>query len=72
MPQFLAVPSDVFEAPDDDMPTASSQAILALVDSPNPPLRLLLGSFATTFAPQLYSQRLQTWKEWEVVSMQAE
>jgi len=53
-------------------PRASSRAILALVDSPNPPLRLLLGSFATTMAPRIYDQRLKTWKEWEAVSKDAD
>lgn len=53
-------------------PEASAKAILALVDSPNPPLRLLLGSFAAMMAPRLYEQRLKTWKDWETVSQSAE
>jgi NAD(P)-dependent dehydrogenase (short-subunit alcohol dehydrogenase family) len=53
-------------------PKASSRAILALVDSPNPPLRLLLGSFAVMMAPMVYQQRLKTWKEWEELSKASE
>ena len=46
-------------------PTASSAAILKLVDAKNPPLRLLLGSAATQAAPKVYEQRLKVWSEWE-------
>jgi NAD(P)-dependent dehydrogenase (short-subunit alcohol dehydrogenase family) len=49
-------------------PTASSAAILKLVDAENPPLRLLLGEVATQMVPQIYEQRLKVWTEWEDVA----
>ncbi|MBW4594846.1 MAG: SDR family oxidoreductase [Brasilonema angustatum HA4187-MV1] len=53
-------------------PIASSLAILKLVDAENPPLRLLLGEFATQMVPQLYERRLQVWAEWEDVAIAAD
>lgn len=49
-------------------PTASSAAILKLVDAENPPLRLLLGTAATQVVPQIYEQRLKVWAEWQDVA----
>ena len=45
-------------------PTASSAAILKLVDAENPPLRLLLGGAAAQIVPKIYEQRLNAWAEW--------
>ena len=45
-------------------PTASSAAILKLVDAENPPLRLLLGDAASQIVPKIYEQRLNIWAEW--------
>lgn len=53
-------------------PAASSAAILQVVDAEDPPLRLLLGAFATQIVPQLYEQRLKTWAEWRDVSRAAD
>lgn len=53
-------------------PTASSAAILKLVDAEHPPLRLLFGEFATQLAPKLYEQRLKVWAEWEDVARAAD
>lgn len=53
-------------------PTASSAAILKLVDAENPPLRLLLGTSATQIVPQFYEQRLKVWAEWEDVARAAD
>jgi len=53
-------------------PTASSAAILKVVDAENPPTRVLLGAFATQLVPQVYEKRLQVWKEWEDVSIAAD
>ncbi len=49
-------------------PAATAQAIFKVVDTPNPPLRLLLGEMATQVVPQVYEQRLKTWAEWTDVS----
>ena len=53
-------------------PTASSTAILKLVDAENPPLRLLLGEAATQIVPQIYEQRLKVWAEWQDVARAAD
>jgi NAD(P)-dependent dehydrogenase (short-subunit alcohol dehydrogenase family) len=53
------------------VPVATARAILKLVDSPNPPLRLFLGKVALPLAKQVYTQRLATWEEWGEVSAAA-
>jgi NAD(P)-dependent dehydrogenase (short-subunit alcohol dehydrogenase family) len=53
-------------------PEASAEAILKVVDAENPPLRLLLGVFASEYVKQIYPQRLATWAEWEDVSRRAD
>jgi NAD(P)-dependent dehydrogenase (short-subunit alcohol dehydrogenase family) len=53
-------------------PIASSAAILKLVDTENPPLRLLLGTAPTQIVPQIYEQRLKVWAEWEDVARAAD
>lgn len=52
-------------------PEATVPAILKLVDSSNPPLRLLLGKIAYPALKQAYAQRLETWEEWKEVSADA-
>jgi NADP-dependent 3-hydroxy acid dehydrogenase YdfG len=52
-------------------PEATVEAILKLVESPNPPLRLLLGKVAYPFVKQVYEQRLVSWEEWKEVSTAA-
>lgn len=49
-------------------PTASSAAILKLVDAEDPPLRLLLGTVAAQAVPQIYERRLKVWTEWQDVA----
>jgi len=53
-------------------PKASSAAILKVVDAANPPLRLLLGNFASDYVKELYPQRLKTWAEWENIARAAD
>lgn len=53
-------------------PKATSQAIFAVVDADIPPLRLLLGEFATNFIPSLYAKRLEVWEEWKDISRAAD
>ena len=53
-------------------PAATSAAIFQVVDSDNPPLRLLLGKFATDHAPQVYERRLKEWAAWADVSRAAD
>lgn len=52
-------------------PKAAAQALLKVVDSETPPLRVLFGSQAFAIAQGMYAQRVQTWKDWEPVSREA-
>jgi NAD(P)-dependent dehydrogenase (short-subunit alcohol dehydrogenase family) len=52
-------------------PEATKDAILKLVDSPNPPLRLFLGKVALPWAKQVYTDRLATWEDWNEVAAAA-
>jgi NAD(P)-dependent dehydrogenase (short-subunit alcohol dehydrogenase family) len=53
-------------------PAATTEAIMKTVDADNPPLRLLLGTFALQIAPDVYQKRLATWEEWAQVSKAAQ
>jgi NAD(P)-dependent dehydrogenase (short-subunit alcohol dehydrogenase family) len=53
-------------------PTVSSDAILAVVDSANPPLRLILGKSGSELLPQVYNDRIKVWSEWSDVSRAAD
>ncbi|MGC4104129.1 SDR family oxidoreductase [Ferruginibacter sp.] len=52
-------------------PSATVDAILKLVDSANPPLRLFLGKIALPWAKQVYQQRLAEWESWDDVAVKA-
>jgi NADP-dependent 3-hydroxy acid dehydrogenase YdfG len=52
-------------------PEATVEAVLQLVDSSNPPLRLFLGKVALPWVQQVYTDRLATWEEWKEVSIKA-
>ena len=52
-------------------PEATREAILRLVDSPNPPLRLFLGKMALPWAKQAYAEKLATWEDWSEVAAAA-
>jgi NAD(P)-dependent dehydrogenase (short-subunit alcohol dehydrogenase family) len=52
-------------------PEATSDAILKLVDTANPPLRLFLGKVALPWVKQVYAERLATWEDWKEVSEKA-
>lgn len=56
----------------DSDPRLAAEALLRLVDSDNPPLRLLLGSMVYDLAFDLGQKRMATWGEWEDVSRAAE
>ena len=53
------------------VPEATVGAILKLVDSPNPPLRLFLGKMALPWAKQAYTDKLTTWDAWDEVAVAA-
>ncbi|QCX80669.1 putative oxidoreductase [Streptomyces sp. YIM 121038] len=56
----------------DSDPRLAAQALLKLVDSERPPLRLLLGSMVYDLAFDLTRTRMDTWAAWEDVSRAAE
>jgi NAD(P)-dependent dehydrogenase (short-subunit alcohol dehydrogenase family) len=53
-------------------PAATPAAILKLVDSQKPPLRLALGSGAVGDITGVYRSRLSTWESWQDVSAAAQ
>jgi short-subunit dehydrogenase len=53
------------------IPTSTVKAIYQLVDSPQPPLRLLLGKVGLPMTKQAYQNRLATWEEWQNVAAEA-
>lgn len=52
-------------------PNATVTAILKLVDSANPPLRMFLGNVAYPFVKQTYEARWADWDAWKQVSDEA-
>jgi NAD(P)-dependent dehydrogenase (short-subunit alcohol dehydrogenase family) len=53
-------------------PRATAEAVLAVVDADDPPLRLLLGSTFLPVVRATYAERLATWAAWEDVSRAAQ
>jgi len=53
-------------------PQATAQAILRIVDAPEPPLRVFLGSPPLPLARQRYAERLATWEKWADLSNAAQ
>ncbi len=52
-------------------PVATRDAILTLVDSDNPPLRLFLGESPLRIAVEDYGSRLANWAQWQQVAAAA-
>ncbi|MGZ4721862.1 SDR family oxidoreductase [Oryzihumus sp.] len=52
-------------------PVATRDAILAVVDAENPPLRVFFGEAPLAIATADYESRLATWNEWQPLSVQA-
>jgi NAD(P)-dependent dehydrogenase (short-subunit alcohol dehydrogenase family) len=52
-------------------PLATRDAVLKIVDAENPPLRIFLGDGPLSLATADYESRLETWREWEPVSVAA-
>jgi NAD(P)-dependent dehydrogenase (short-subunit alcohol dehydrogenase family) len=53
-------------------PHATAEAIFAAVDADRPPLRLVLGSTALPLIRKTYAEKMNTWAEWESVSIKAQ
>jgi NAD(P)-dependent dehydrogenase (short-subunit alcohol dehydrogenase family) len=52
-------------------PRATREAILKIVDAEDPPLRILLGDGTLQMLAAEFESRLETWREWESVSIAA-
>jgi NAD(P)-dependent dehydrogenase (short-subunit alcohol dehydrogenase family) len=59
-----------FPAPGD--PVATRDAVLKLVDTENPPLRMFLGKAPLGIATADYESRLDSWREWQPVAVAAQ
>ena len=77
LPAYDAVRQDAaqararrFPAPGD--PAATRDAVLRLVDTPDPPLRLFLGEAPLRIATADYGSRLATWGQWQPVAAAAQ
>ena len=53
-------------------PKATREAILALVDADDPPLRVLLGEGLLPSIEESYEARLDIWRQWEPLSKAAQ
>ncbi|MEV8378841.1 SDR family NAD(P)-dependent oxidoreductase [Kribbella sp. NPDC056861] len=70
LPQYAQSRLDNAVDFDIGLAAATKPAILALVDAEDPPHRLLLGNLFPEIE-KLYQERLQTWREWQPVSLAA-
>ncbi|MEJ2856857.1 MULTISPECIES: SDR family NAD(P)-dependent oxidoreductase [unclassified Saccharothrix] len=52
-------------------PVAAAQALLKVVDSDNPPLRVLFGQGFYPMIQQAYTDRLKMWADWQDLSAEA-
>lgn len=53
-------------------PNATASAILAVVDTPQPPLRLFLGRHNLEGIRETYSNRIKVWEEWQEIAAAAQ
>lgn len=73
IPAYNALKSTLGEAegllPEDyGKPEATVPAILKLIDSENPPLRLFLGKVGLRKTERVYAEKLKVWNDWKEVS----
>ena len=75
MPQYDTLRESVWETLrqyDRGNPDATASAILAVVDAPQPPLRLFLGRHNLEGIRQTYNERIKVWEEWQDVAAAAQ
>jgi NAD(P)-dependent dehydrogenase (short-subunit alcohol dehydrogenase family) len=53
-------------------PVAAAQALLKIVDSDDPPLRVLFGLGFSPMLQQVYADRLKIWADWQDLSAEAQ
>lgn len=74
MPEYDALKAAFQAGFTDDMwgiPEATTDAVLKLIDSENPPLRLFLGKHAYPWVKQVYENRHAEWNSWNEISAAA-
>jgi len=74
MPEYDGVRAAFQAGLTDDIwgvPEATTDAVLKLIDSENPPLRLFLGKMAYPWTKQVYEGRFAEWDSWSGVSAAA-
>jgi NAD(P)-dependent dehydrogenase (short-subunit alcohol dehydrogenase family) len=74
LPEYDKVKADFQAGLTDDIfgkPEATVDAVLKLVDSDSPPLRLMLGKVANPWVKQVYQSRFKEWDEWNTISAAA-
>ena len=52
-------------------PKATAVALMKIVDSAEPPLRVFFGEFPLEYVRGVYEARLKTWEEWQPVAVEA-
>lgn len=52
-------------------PAAAGQALLKLADTDNPPLRVFFGAQGYPIVQQIYTDRLKTWSDWQILALEA-
>ncbi|WP_116952004.1 SDR family NAD(P)-dependent oxidoreductase [Jiangella endophytica] len=52
-------------------PAAAARALLKIVDSENPPLRVFFGPQGYQIIQKVYADRLKTWADWQELSVEA-
>jgi len=67
-----AVQARAHRFPAQGNPAATRDAVLQLVDTPNPPLRLFLGEAPLGIAAADYESWLVRWREWQPVAAAAQ
>lgn len=75
MPEYDAVRAAIYASFSPDTtgdPAATAAAILKVVDSDAPPLRLILGDWVLDRFKGVYSDRISTWESWADVSAAAQ
>jgi NAD(P)-dependent dehydrogenase (short-subunit alcohol dehydrogenase family) len=70
-PAYAAIEAWRGKAPRGD-PQATAAAILKVVDSADPPLRIFLGSGGLPMTRAEYAKRIETWEKWNEVSVAAQ
>lgn len=74
MPEYDGVRAALYSTMTDDVfgvPEATVPAMLQLIDTQNPPLRIFFGKYGNYLVKQEYESRLAEWETWNEVSVKA-